>query len=55
VNDLRWEVVIDTGRFRREMVLISSDWESAMDAACKVAENMGGDYLSIVSFRLAAP
>lgn len=44
-----WKVVIDTGKNRREMVLIAPNRDAAINAACKVAENMGGDYLDIVT------
>lgn len=46
---LHWKVVIDTGKNRREMVLIAPNRDAAINAACKVAENMGGDYFDIVT------
>lgn len=46
---LHWKVVIDTGKHRRELVLIAPNRDAAITAACKVAENMDGDYFDIVT------
>lgn len=50
--DLKFRVVIDTGKNRKQIVLISRDRDSAMLTACKLAERMGGCFLDIVTFEL---
>lgn len=49
---LHWKTVIDTGKQRKEMVLIAPSRDAAITAACKVAENCGGDFTDIVTCEL---
>ena len=47
---MKFIVIIDTGKSRRYMEMESENKDSAMEAACKVAERMGGDFMDVTIF-----
>ena len=47
---MKFIVIIDTGENRREMKMEAENKDGAMEAACKVAERMGGDFMDVTIF-----
>lgn len=46
---IHYKGIIDTGRERKEVIIIADGRNNAIEALCKIAENMGGDFTDIVS------
>ncbi len=47
---MKFIVIIDTGKSRRYMEMEAENKDGAMEAACKVAERMGGDFRDVTIF-----